>query len=118
MKIIYLKPGYYKLVDNEQDFDFIGWIENYTTATLIAIFDPGDYEYDEEADEIIYDEDDWDLEQLVFAENAGAVNDFREYAMLNDFFIIEIEPKGWGGFAADNEGRSMFNALRKGLCKK
>lgn len=117
MKTLYIKPGYYKLVDNEQDFDFVGWIENFTTATLIAIFESGDYEYDEEADEIVWDEDDWNLDQLVFAENVGAVNGFREYTKLNDLHIIEIAPKKWGGFLADNEGRSMFNALRKALCK-
>jgi len=117
MKILYEKPGSFKVVDNEQDHDYVGWIENFTSATLVAIFESGEYEFDEETDEIIYDEDGWSLQQLAFAEDEKTIANFEEYASINDLDIICIDPHEWGGFLADNKGRSMFNALRKAYCK-
>ena len=43
MKIIH-ENEFVKVVDNEQDYDFIGYIENKTDKDISIIFDDCDYE--------------------------------------------------------------------------
>lgn len=117
MKTIYHNPDTYKLVDNQQDYDFVGWMENFTDKTLIVIFSPGSNTYDEEADEDYWNENEWTVEEIALCDDAQ-LEEKKQFVEINRSYptfttMIEIEPHKWGGFAADNEGRSMFNALQK-----
>ena len=120
MKTIYNNPDTYKLVDNQQDYDFVGWMENFTDKTLVVIFSPGSSTYDKEADEDYWNENEWTVEEIALCDDAQ-LEEKKEFVEINRSYptfttMIEIEPHTWSGFLADNQGRSMFNALRKELC--
>lgn len=115
MKTLY-RNDQFQLVDNEQDYDFVGWIENFTDKTLVVVFIPGELNYDEDSDEDYYDEDGWEVEEIVFCDE-NELDRKREFVEENNSYpnfttMIEIEPGEWGGFLADNRERSMFNALQ------
>ena len=117
MKTVYQNDNL-RFVDNEQDYDFVGWLENLSGNTIIVIFEAPDPDFNEETQEVFWDEDTWQVEEIkVFTINA-AVEDFRQYVEENRSFgiaipYIEFEPSKSGGFLADNKGRCMFNALKK-----
>ena len=108
-----------KLVDNEHDYDFVGWLDNLTNKTLILIFLPGESTRDEESDEEVFNEDLWEVDEVCLC-NEEELEMKREFIEENNsypFFaiMVEIGPHKCGGFLADNRGRSMFNALKKHL---
>lgn len=120
MKTLY-QDNLCKLVDNEHNYDFVGWIENFTDKTMVIIFLPGEYDFDEESGEDVWREDDWEIEELSFCDDKE-LEEKRAFVEENDSWpnfttMVEIEPKKVGGFLADGTGRSMFNALRKHLEK-
>lgn len=107
-----------KFVDNEQGYDYMYWIDNFTDKTLVITFRPGDFDYDEENDDTWWHEDEWEVVDFEFVDEfveSERLKLLREEAELNMLEIIEIEPQKWAGFLADNEQRSMANAVRKHL---
>jgi len=105
----------YMVVDNKQDYDFIGYIENFTDKTIAILFEVGDYDVTDDESEIIWDEDDWSIDRITF----NGLEECRALVEENpsDLELVEIEPNKWCGFPADNRGRSMFNALKKHFSK-
>lgn len=117
MKTVY-QTKQLKVVDNEHDYDFVGYIKNLTDKRMVVIFQPGDSTFDEEKDEDIWDEEDWNVESISFSNDDDELRKLHDFVEENKSFpsfleMIEIEPHNWGGFLADNKGRSMFNALKK-----
>lgn len=107
-----------RLVDNEQDYDFVGYIENMTDKTIIILFIPGDFDEDEDG-EVVYDETGWEVDEIR-TEDAAGLRGYAEpddYILENGLEMAVIPPKEWRGFPADNTGRSMFNALKEGIQK-
>ena len=110
-----------KLVDNQQDYDFVGYIENLDKDGILAIvFSTTEPEYNEELDDFFWDENSWTVEDIAVVKDDKQMKEIQNYVEENESYpnflqMITIEPGKWGGFLADNEGRSMFNALREKL---